>query len=69
MLVAGAVIEYVKEWYEPHTPIQSVSERLGHSRIKVTVDTYGHPRQGTHVTLVDRLDYPGADAVPYATPT
>ncbi len=53
--------------YEHHAPIQYVSEQLGHSSIKITVDTYGHPRQGTNITLADRLDHPGADAGLYAT--
>jgi hypothetical protein len=36
-----------------------VSEQLGHSSIKITVDTYGHPRQGTNTYLADRLDRGG----------
>jgi integrase len=32
--------------YECHAPVQYVSEQLGHASIKITVDTYGHPRQG-----------------------
>lgn len=42
--------------YEHQAPIQYVSEQLGHSSIKITVDTYGHPRQGTNILLADRLD-------------
>jgi len=42
--------------YELHLPIQYVSEQLGHSSIKITVDTYGHPRQGMSTHLVDQLD-------------
>ena len=41
--------------YELHAPIQYVSEQLGHSSIKITVDTYGHPRQGMSTHLVDQL--------------
>ena len=47
--------------YEHHAPIQYVSEQLGHSSIKMTVDTYGHPRQGINITLADRLDHPGGN--------
>jgi integrase len=46
--------------YEYHAPIQYVSEQLGHASIKITVDTYGHPRQGTNITLADQLDAPAA---------
>jgi integrase len=46
--------------YEHHAPIQYVSEQLGHASIKITVDTYGHPRQGISIALADRLDTPGA---------
>ena len=52
--------------YEHHAPIQYVSEQLGHSSIKITVDTYGHPRQGTSIALADRLDSPGTHALRYA---
>ncbi|MCZ6873087.1 MAG: tyrosine-type recombinase/integrase [bacterium] len=45
--------------YEHNTPMQYVSEQLGHSSIKITVDTYGHPRQGTNIALADRLDCQG----------
>jgi integrase len=41
--------------YELHVPIQYVSEQLGHSSIKITVDIYGHPRQGMSTHLVDQL--------------
>ena len=44
--------------YERHAPMQYVSEQLGHTSIKITVDIYGHPRQGTN-TLADRLDRRG----------
>jgi integrase len=53
--------------YEHHAPIQYVSEQLGHSSIKITVDTYGHPRQGIRISLADRLDYVGGDALLCAT--
>ncbi len=52
--------------YEHHAPIQYVSEQLGHASIKITVDTYGHPRQGTNIALADRLDQPGENALGYA---
>lgn len=52
--------------YEYHAPIQYVAEQLGHSSIKITVDTYGHPRQGTNIALADRLDHPGGDTLPGA---
>ena len=55
--------------YEHHAPIQYVSEQLGHASIKITVDTYGHPRQGTSIALADRLDSPDTNAVRYATST
>jgi integrase len=42
--------------YEHHAPIQYVSEQLGHSSIKMTVDIYGHPRQGMSTHLVDKFD-------------
>ena len=54
--------------YEYHAPIQYVSEQLGHASIKITVDTYGHPRQGTSIALADRLDHAEGNALPYATP-
>ena len=44
--------------YEHHAPDPYVSEQLGHASMKITVDTYGHPRQGTSIALADRLDYP-----------
>src|SRR5438445_9850107 len=53
--------------YEHHAPIQYVSEQLGHASIKITVDTYRHPRQGTSIALADRLDTPGRHARRYAT--
>lgn len=53
--------------YEHHAPIQYVSEQLGHASIKITVDTYGHPRQGTSIALADRLDSAGTNALRYAT--
>jgi integrase len=53
--------------YEHHAPIQYVSEQLGHASIKITVDTYGHPRQGTSIALADRLDQPAGNALRYAT--
>lgn len=46
--------------YEHHAPIQYVSEQLGHASIRITVDIYGHPRQGTSIALADRLDQPAA---------
>src|SRR4029453_1341595 len=52
--------------YEHHAPIQYVSEQLGHASIKITVDTYGHPRQGTSIALADRLDHPDTNALRYA---
>jgi integrase len=52
--------------YELHAPIQYVSEQLGHASIKITVDTYGHPRQGTNISLADRLDSSGKDTLQYA---
>jgi integrase len=45
--------------YELHAPIQYVSEQLGHSSIKMTIDTYGHPRQGLSPHLVDQVDSAG----------
>ena len=45
--------------YELHAPIQYVSEQLGHASIKITIDIYGHPRQGTNTYLADRLDRGG----------
>lgn len=41
----------------------------GHASIKITVDTYGHPRQGTSLALADTLDSPGGETVRYATVT
>jgi integrase len=55
--------------YEHHAPIQYVSEQLGHASIKITVDTYGHPRQGTSIALADRLDTPGGGTRRNATLT
>ena len=52
--------------YEHHAPIQCVSEQLGHASITITVDTYGHPRQGTSIALADRLDQPAGNALRYA---
>lgn len=53
--------------YEHHAPIQYVSEQLGHASIKITVDTYGHPRQGTSIALADRLDASAVDTHHSAT--
>lgn len=53
--------------YEHHAPIQYVSEQLGYASIKITADTYGHPRQGTSIALADRLDSAGTNALRYAT--
>ncbi len=39
--------------YEMGAPIQYVSHQLGHASIKVTVDVYGHPDQGTNIALAD----------------
>jgi integrase len=55
--------------YEHHAPIQYVSEQLGHASIKITVDTYGHPRQGTSIALADRLDTLGEETRRKATVT
>jgi integrase len=52
--------------YEHHAPVQYVSEQLGHTSIKITVDTHGHPRQGTSIALADRLDQPAENALRYA---
>src|SRR5215470_7498994 len=49
--------------YEHYAPIQYVSEQLGHASIKITVDIYGHPRQGTSLALADRLDSTGTTAL------
>jgi hypothetical protein len=38
------------------TSIVYVKERMGHSSIQVTVDTYGHLIPGADVRFVDRLD-------------
>jgi hypothetical protein len=46
-----------------------VSEQLGHASIKITVDTYGHPRQGTSIALADRLDTLGEETRRKATVT
>jgi integrase len=51
-------------FYEHHAPIQYASEQLGHASIKITVDTYGHPRQGTSIALADRLDTPAPETRP-----
>ena len=53
--------------YEHHAPIQYVSEQLGHASIKITVDTYGHPRQGTNITLADQLDSGAGKALGWDT--
>ena len=53
--------------YEHHAPIQCVSEQLGHASITITVDTYGHPRQGTSIALADRLDSADTHALRCAT--
>ena len=42
------------------------AEQLEHASIKITVDTYGHPRQGNSIALADRLDSPGTHALRYA---
>jgi integrase len=54
--------------YELHAPIQYVSEQLGHSSIKVTVDIYGHPRQGTSTHLVDQLAHHAQHSATLAQP-
>jgi len=53
--------------YEHHAPIQYVSEQLGHTSIKITVDAYGHPRQGTSIALADQLAGPASDTRRHAT--
>ncbi len=53
--------------YEHHAPIQYVSEQLGHASMKIMVDTYGHPRQGTSIALADRLDSTDTHALRCAT--
>jgi integrase len=53
--------------YEHHAPIQYVSEQLGHTSIKITVDIYGHPRQGTNITLADQLDSAAGKALGWGT--
>jgi 2-keto-4-pentenoate hydratase/2-oxohepta-3-ene-1,7-dioic acid hydratase in catechol pathway len=53
--------------YEHHAPIQYVSEQLGHASMKIPVDTYGHPRQGTSIALADRLDFADTHALRCAT--
>jgi 2-keto-4-pentenoate hydratase/2-oxohepta-3-ene-1,7-dioic acid hydratase in catechol pathway len=53
--------------YEHHAQIQYVSEQLGHASMKTTVDTYGHPRQGTRIALGDRLDSADTHALRCAT--
>jgi integrase len=55
--------------YEHHAPIQYISEPLGHASITITIDTYGHPRQGTSIALAGRLDTPAPETRPYATGT
>ncbi len=50
-----------------HTSVQNVLEQLGHASIKITIDIYGHPRQGTNIVLADRLGHLGGDTAPYAT--
>jgi integrase len=55
--------------YEYHAPIQYVSEQLGHASITITVDIYGHPRQGTSMALADQLDAPMEQARQSATST
>jgi integrase len=52
--------------YEHHAPIQYVSEQLDHRSISITVDIYGHPRQGTSIALADRLDHPTSNVRRYA---
>jgi integrase len=52
--------------YELGTPVQYVSEQLGHSSIKITVDIYGHPRQGTNTYLADKLDTSMQQSVTYS---
>ena len=54
--------------YEHNAPIQYVSEQLGHSSIKITVDIYGHPRQGMNTHLADRLDAPAQLSATLAQP-
>jgi integrase len=55
--------------YEHHAPIQYVSEQLGHASITITVDTYGHPRQGTSIVLADQLDTAKGSPRQFATVT
>ena len=60
LLQNGASIVYVKD-------------RMGHSRIQVTVDTYGHLIPGANVSYLDRLDQKSAKKTrskrqPSATP-
>jgi hypothetical protein len=46
------------------------SEQWGHTSIKITVDIYGHPRQGTNMTnimLADQLDSVSGKALGWDT--
>ncbi len=41
---------------EAGAPLTYVRDQMGHSSIKVTVDTYGHMVPGSNVRYIDRLD-------------
>ena len=58
------------EWF--HEVLASrgyVDFELGHASITITVDIYGHPRQGTSMALADQLDAPMEQARQSATST
>ncbi len=53
---------------EAGAPLTYVRDQMGHSSIKVTVDTYGHMVPGSNVRYIDRLDRMGASPPKYANP-
>jgi integrase len=50
------------------TNLKYIAEQLGHSSIKITVDTYGHLIPGGHKADVDRLDAFPATITPIISP-
>jgi len=48
-------------------PLAYVRDQMGHSSIKITVDTYGHLIPGADVAYMDRLDRPRTSPQPSAT--
>jgi integrase len=50
-------------------PLTYVRDQMGHSSIKITVDTYGHMIPGANIAFVDRLDAREGSTTPQESAT